>query len=160
MRLWHRQRGETSPQRRLRLGTGSFWLESVALPLGLLALQALPLGALLQLGAAWVTNDANQPLLPTWALLLLLAEAFYLARWLTQHPTLKGWTPLFIAIGALVTLLIVWYARIYAGSGPIWQEAWLIAVFHDFQALGARIAAPVGAIALLALLWWRGLQLG
>lgn len=123
-------------------------------------MQALPLGALLQLGAAWFTKDVNQPLLPTWALLLLLAEAFYLARWLTQHPALKGWVPLFIAIGALVTLLIVWYTRLYAGSGPFWQGAWLVAVFQDFQALGARIEAPIGIIVLLALLWWRGLQLG
>ncbi len=123
-------------------------------------MQALPLGALLQLGAAWVTNNANQPLLPTWALLLLLAEAFYLARWLARRPALQGQIPVFVVIGAPVTLLIVWYARLYAGSGPIWQGAWLVAVFQDFQALGARIAAPIGIIVLLALLWWRGLQLG
>jgi hypothetical protein len=126
----------------------------------LLTLQALPLGALLQLGAAWATNDASQSLLPTWALLVLLAEAFYLARWLARRPALKGRIPLPIAIGALATLLLVWYARLYSHNGPFWQATWLATLLQDIQTPGARIEAPIGVIVLLALLWWRGLRLG
>ncbi len=126
----------------------------------MLALQALPLGALLQLGAAWATNDAGQALLPTWALLFVLIEAFYLARWLARHQALKRWTAVCIGVGGLVTLLAIWYLRLYADNGPFWQPAWLGALFRDLQFDSSRIEAPVGIVVLLVVLWWRGLRLG
>jgi len=147
-------------QSRLKLGTGSFWLESVALPFGMLALQALPLGALLPLGAAWQANDASQALLPTWALLLLLAEAFYLARWLTRQPALRGWIVALMTLAGLATLLLVLFLRWYVESGPIWQTTWLSALFQDLQFNSGRTAEPIAVVVLLALLWWRGLRLG
>jgi hypothetical protein len=162
MRLWHRQQDKTvlQRQRHLRLGTGSFWLEGVALPLGMLTLQALPAGALLQLGAAWTTNDASQALLPTWALLVVLIEAYYLARWLLRQPALRGWVLFSTGAAGLATLLLAWYLRLYAGSGPFWEPGWLGALFQDFQVYNARIEAPVALVILLALLWWRALHLG
>jgi hypothetical protein len=130
------------------------------LPLGLLALQALPLGALLQLGAAWDAKDASQALLPTWVLLLLLAEAFYLARWLSRRSVPRGWMVLCISSGGLATLMLVLYLRLYADSGAFWQMAWLGSLFQDLQFNSGRIAALLGVVGLLALLWWRGLRLG
>ncbi len=130
------------------------------MPLGLLALQALPLGALLQLLAAWTTNDASQALLPTWALWLLLAEAFYVARWTTRQPAMRNWMLALIGIGGLATLLLVLFLRLYAGTGPFWQTTWLNALVQDLQFSSGRIAGPIGLVILLALLWWRGLRLG
>lgn len=123
-------------------------------------MQALPLGALLQLGAAWTTNDASQALLPTWALLVALLEAYYLARWLVRQPAIRGWIILWGGIGALATLLLAWYLRLYSANGPLWQGAWISALFHDFQSVNARVEASIGVGILLALLWWRGLRLG
>ncbi len=132
----------------------------MGLPLALLALQALPLGALLQLGAAWATHDPSQALLPSWALLLLLIEAYALARWRANHAVLKGWTAVLIGGGGLVTLLLLWYLRLYHPSGPFWQPGWLGALFQDVQADSGQAGAVVGVLILLALLWWRGLLLG
>jgi hypothetical protein len=149
------------PRRQMSLGTGLFWLENVALPLGMLALQALPLGALLQLLAAWAAKDASQTLLPTWALLFLLVEAYYLSRWLTQRGGLKGGVMTFVSVGALFTLLTVWYLRLYAGSGPFWQATWLSELVGDFsQVFSSRLEAAIGIALLIIGLWWRGLRLG
>jgi hypothetical protein len=142
------------------LGSGSFWLEGVALPLALLALQALPLGALLQLGAAWTTQDPRAALLPGWALLVILIGAYSLARWRARHASLKGWTVAFIGGGGLVTLPLAWYLRLYHTSGPFWQPDWLSALFQDIQSGSGQIVAVFGLLILLALLWWRGLLLG
>ncbi len=148
-------------QRRMSLGTGSFWLETIALPLGMLALQVLPLGALLQLLAAWTTNDIDQALLPTWALLVLLIEAYYLARWLAEGHGFKGGVAVLVSLSALVTLLVVWYLRLYAESGPFWQATWLSELAADFSAVfSSRMIAAIGVVLLLVALWWRGLRLG
>ncbi len=148
-------------QRRMSLGTGSFWLETIALPLGMLALQALPLRAVLQLLAAWATKDASQALLPTWALLFFLIEAYYLARWLAEGRGFKGWVAVLVSIVALATLLVVWYLRLYADSGPIWQATWLERLAEDSsKVFSSRLEAAIGVALLLALLWWRGLRLG
>ncbi len=142
------------------MGSGSFWLEGVALPLVLLTLQVLPLGALLQLGAAWATQDSSQALLPPWALLVILIGAYSLARWRTNHTLLKGWAVAAIGVGGLVTLLLVWYLRLYHTSGAFWQPNWLNALFQDVQSGSGHIGAVFGLLILLALLWWRGLLLG
>lgn len=126
----------------------------------MLMLQALPAGALLQLGAAWAANDASQALLPTWALLIVLMEAYYLARWLTRQSVLSGRVMFSAGIAGLATLLLIWYLRLYTGNGPFWEPGWLGALFQDFQGYNARIEAPLALAILLALLWWRGLQLG
>ena len=123
-------------------------------------MQVLPLGALLQLGAAWNTKDVNQDLLPTWALLLLLAEAFYVSRWLARQPRLSIWITPLLGIGGVATLLVVWYLRLYTTVSALWQPAWIGALFQDFQFNSGRIAVPLGIVVLLALLWWRGLRLG
>ena len=144
----------------MKQADSSFWLETIFLPLGLLALQALPLSACLQLGAAWVTKDAAQALLPTWALLLILLLAFWMARWLTG-PSAPGRWAFFLAwICGLITLPFAWYARFYTSSGPFWQSGWLSALWQDFQGNEGQAAGVVGIFILLALLWWRGLRLG
>ncbi len=126
----------------------------------MLALQALPLGALLQLGAAWEAHDPGQALLPTWALLALLAEAFYLSRWLTPQPRVRSWIVAVMCLAALATLLLVFYARLYANAGPFWQATWLDALFQDISFNGGQLVVLLGVVGLLALLWWRGLRLG
>lgn len=162
MRLWQRQQDKSHPlrQRWMKLASGSFWLEAVMLPLGMLALQALPLSAWLQLGAAWVTKDAAQALLPTWALLLILLVAFWLARWLTGPSAPGRWAFFFVWICGLTTLLLAWYLRFYTSSGPFWQFSWLGAVWQDVQGDSGSVAGVIGILLLLALLWWRGLRLG
>lgn len=130
------------------------------LPLALLALQALPLGALLQLGAAWATQDPSQALLPTWVLLLLLIESYALARQRAAHARLRGWVTTLIGVGGLITLLLIWYLRLYHTSSPFWQPGWLGALFQDVQSGDERVGALAGLLILLVLLWWRGLVLG
>lgn len=90
----------------------------------------------------------------------MLIEAFYLARWLARHAALRRWAAWFIGISGLVTLLVAWYLRFYVSSGPFWQAGWLGTLFQDFLSEGTRVAARIGVLILLALLWWRGLWLG
>jgi hypothetical protein len=132
----------------------------VALPLALLVLQVLPLGALLQLGAAWTIQDSKAALLPTWALLIILIGAYSLARWRASHALPNRWATPLIAVGGVATLLLVWYLRLYHTSGAFWQPDWLSALFQDIQSGSGQIGAVFGLLILLALLWWRGLQLG
>lgn len=164
MRFWQRQREERHRPRqrwlRLRLISTSFWLELAALPLGMLALLALPLSAWLQLGAAWITKDAAQAVLPTWALLLIPLLAFWVARWLTGASRPGKWAFLLAWLGGLLTLLLAWYLRFYVNSGPFWQFGWLGLLLQNVQGDNGPIAGVIGILLLLALLWWRGLRLG
>jgi hypothetical protein len=132
----------------------------VVLPLGVLALQALPLGAWLQLGAAWVTKDASQALVPPWALVLILLLAFWLARWLTGPSAPGRWAFILAWISGLATLLLAWYLRFYTTDGPFWQFGWLSAILQDVQKDSGDVAGVVGILLLWLLLWWRGLRLG
>jgi hypothetical protein len=162
MKSWLRQRGRNHlfPLQHQRLGTPSFWLEGLALPLATIALEALPVSAWLQLGAAWLVNDAAQMLLPTWTLFVLLLVAFGLSHWLAAHPTLKRWPTILISLGWVLSVLLAWYFRLYASSGALWQSAWLGALFTDLRTGNDQFAGVLGLVLLLSYLWWRGLLLG
>jgi hypothetical protein len=159
MNWWHtlRSRGQLSP---LRLGSASFWLENLALPGCALALEAIVIGAWLQLGAAWIIGDAAQPLLASWVLFLVLLEAFWLARWLAAHHVPGKVAGLLIVLGWAISLALMWYLRVYASSSALWQPGWLETLLHDLQTDSGQIGAAIGLLFLSAFLWWRGLRLG
>ncbi len=118
------------------------------------------MSAWLYLGAAWLVSDAAQVLLPTWALLVILLAAYGLARWLAAHPTRKRWPSILIGLGWSLSLAFAWYLRFYAPFGPLWQGAWLGALFADLQAGNHQFAGVIGLVLLISYLWWRGLLLG
>ena len=138
----------------------SFWFETIALSGCALALEAVALGAWLQLGAAWTTSDPAQALLPSWALLLVLLAAFWLAQWLAAQHLPGRWPALLVVLGWLVALLAAWYLRLYLSSGPFWQGEWLAAIFHDVLTNSGQIIPVISLGFLTGILWWRGIRLG
>jgi hypothetical protein len=142
------------------LNRASFWLENLALPGCALALEALALGTWLQLWATWFAGGADQALLPSWALWLILLAAFWLARWLAAR-RLPGWWPaLLIVISWAILLLLVWYLRLFATSLAFWQVQWLSLLVQAVQTESGPVGVIVGLLFLVALLWWRGVHLG
>jgi hypothetical protein len=162
MASWLKQRGKNRPfpQQHRRLSSASFWLEGLALPLAAIILEALPVSAWLQLGAAWLANDAAQVLLPTWGIIAFLLAAFGISRWLAAHPSLTRWPTVLISLGWVLSLLLAWYFRFYTPVGALWQSAWLVTLLADLQAGSGQFAGVLGMVLLLTYLWWRGLHLG
>ncbi|HEU5199206.1 MAG TPA: DUF4129 domain-containing protein [Ktedonobacterales bacterium] len=159
MILWRKRPGQGQP-RRLKLGSASFWLETIALPGCALALEAVVLGAWLQLFATWTSNDPAQALLPSWALFLILLAAFWLARWLAARRLRRRWPALVIILGWVVLLLIIWYLRLFRTSSAFWQVSWLATLLQDVQTDSGQISSAIGLAFIAAVLWWRGILLG
>lgn len=162
MKLWLRQqaREQLQQRRRLKLGSASFWLEAVALPLGAFALETAPLSAWLQFGAASATNDVNQALLPLWALFGLLLGVYTLARWLARRSISRRWLAPLIVLGWAFTLLAVWYLRLYTPYGAPWDVRWLAALSVNGVSGSTLLAPTLGVAVLVTYLWWRGMRLG
>lgn len=143
----------------MSIGSPSFWLEEVALPLGAVGMEAVPIGALLILGAAWQANDPTQALLPVWALLVIELGVFWLERWLLT----LSWSRLrlnsLLAVLWLLLLSLVWYVRFYQASGPLWSFRWLSASVDGLTQDDTQAVTLVALAVLLTVLWLRGMTL-
>ncbi len=143
----------------MSIGRPFFWLEEIALPLGAVGIEAVPIGALLILGAAWQANDPTQVLLPVWALLGIELGVFWLGRWLLRRSWSRLWFNTLLAVLWLLLLILAWYVRFYQDSGPLWSFGWLNASLEGLTRDDSKAVTLVALAVLLAVLWLRGMTL-
>lgn len=113
-------------------------------------MEALALGAWLQLWAAWFVGNADQTLLSSWALWLILLAAFWLARWFAARRLPGRWPALLIVISWAILLLLVWYLRLFVTSSAFWQRQWIVALIQAVQTDSGQLGAMVALLFLIA----------
>jgi Domain of unknown function (DUF4129) len=139
-------------------------LAGLAVLLLAVALEALPVTAWLETGAAINAGTPRQAAVPFWFVYFVVLTATLLGQLSTRPRMPSAVVPVLIFVGWLAALLVALRLApgAYAPVAPhgLFALGWLAQLVPDISFGSDRLGVGVGLVALNTYLWWRGLSLG